>query len=156
MSQNLGLHFSPPWPEQRLFLLKRSGHLSSQDQEYQLFGPSWSLVVGIPSCLKSPGAIKFLSRNFFPSQQAAGSRGSNVLSAQSAPQEGGNVANPLEGSQKLTRPQMENVYLLHRLSTPSRPPPALPGLVPGQRFHWLVAETSGLQNWFWGWQDEET
>ena len=31
------------------------------------------------------------------------------------------MANPPEGSQKLTWPQMENVYLLHRLSTPSLP-----------------------------------
>ena len=93
-------------------------------------------------CLKSLEAMKSLSRNFFPSQQAAGSPGRNVLSALSAPQEGGNVASPPEGS------QMENVYLLHRLSTPSRPPPAPPAL-PGQRFH-CDAETSGLQNWFGG------
>ena len=69
---NPGLGLQPPQPEQHLFLLKRSGHLSSQDWECQLSGPYRSLVVGIPSCLKSLWSSKkkkkFPSRNFFPSQ----------------------------------------------------------------------------------------
>ena len=159
----VGRSHTVPWmDESKLglglqFPLARTASFPSEEvRSLELAGPGisalwplWSLVVGIPLCLKSLGAIKLLSRNFFPSQQAVGFPGRNVLSAQSAPQEGGNVANPPEGSQKLTWPQMENVYLLHRLSTLSRPPPVLPGLVPSQRFH-CDPETSVLQNWFWG------
>lgn len=63
---NPGLGLQPPQPEEHLFLLKRSGHLSSQDWERQLSGPSQSLVVGIPSCLKSLWSSKKKKKSFLP------------------------------------------------------------------------------------------
>lgn len=52
-----GLGLQPPGPEQHLFLLNKSGHLSSQAWERQLSGPSRALVVGAPLCLKSLGTV---------------------------------------------------------------------------------------------------
>lgn len=141
-----GLGLQPPGPEQHLFLLNKSGHLSSQAWERQLSGPSRALVVGAPLCLKSLGTVK---PSFSPGVSFPVSKQPTLLAEisfpQAAPRRVGMWPALGKGPWRFTAWD-EDAHLLRRLRTPSRPPPALPGLLPGQRFHWDL-ETGCPQNW---------
>lgn len=146
---NPGLGLQPPGPEQHLFLLKRSPKLSG-------LGMSASRPLPIPGYWDSLVSFqkRWSSKEKFPSRISFPVSKQPTLLAEMSflpnlHPEGGNVASPHEGPQRLIRlicAGMKKVHILQRLRTPSRPPPALPDLILGQRFR-CDPEAGCPQNW---------